>query len=86
VRRTVVAFLLLSSFQKGTTTMKIETVEQIVTESRRIAEALLSVSVQLDANISKVDSAADRGALSRLQRAAHDTAYALAARQTRHSG
>jgi hypothetical protein len=50
---------------------------QIISSADRIAMTLADLAAQLDANIFRVDSAADRGALTRLQHIFADTARVM---------
>jgi hypothetical protein len=58
------------------------TISELLAESLDIADQLDLISRGLDSNIYRLESATDRGALSNLQRACHDTANVL--RRPRH--
>jgi hypothetical protein len=51
--------------------------DAIVASASSIAKELTRVVHALDANIFRIDNAADRGGLFNIQRAAHDAAIAL---------
>lgn len=53
------------------------TIDEIIAEAARIADALAHVAAALDAKILAVDNVADRCTLSRLQHIARDTANAM---------